>query len=93
MDPARLTRELIDIESITGNEAEIGDYLHAFLSKLGYRAEKMPVEGARNNIYATLDRKPDLIFSTHMDTVPPFIASSEDDGKIMDAGRAMPRES
>jgi len=86
MDPARLTRELIDIESITGNEAEIGNYLHAFLSKLGYRAEKMPVEGARNNIYATLDRKPDLIFSTHMDTVPPFIASSEDDGKIYGRG-------
>ena len=86
MDAARLTRELIDIESITGNEAEVGDYLHNYLSKLGYRTEKMLVEGARHNIYATLDTKPDLVFSTHMDTVPPFIASSEDGEKIYGRG-------
>ena len=86
MDPARLTRELIDIESITGNEAEVGDYLHGFLSKLGYRTEKMPVEGVRHNVYATLEEKPDLVFSTHMDTVPPFIPSSEDGEKIYGRG-------
>ena len=86
MDPLRLTRELIDIESITGNEADVGDYLHSFLSKLGYRAEKMPVEGARHNVYATLDGTPELVFSTHMDTVPPFIPSSEDSEKIYGRG-------
>ena len=82
----RLTRELIDIESITGNEADVGDYLHSFLSKLGYRAEKMPVEGSRHNVYATLDGTPELVFSTHMDTVPPFIPSSEDSEKIYGRG-------
>jgi len=86
MDAVRLTRELIDIESITGNEAEVGDYLHGFLAKLGYRTQKMPVEGPRNNVYATLDGTPDLVFSTHMDTVPPFIASSEDREKIYGRG-------
>jgi len=86
MDAARLTRELIDIESITGNEAKVGDYLHRYLSELGYQTEKMPVEGARHNVYATLDSTPDLVFSTHMDTVPPFIPSSEDDEKIYGRG-------
>ena len=86
MDPLRLTRELIDIESITGNEAQVGDYLHNYLSRLGYHTEKMPVEGARHNVYATLDAKPDLVFSTHMDTVPPFIPSSEDSDKIYGRG-------
>jgi acetylornithine deacetylase len=86
MDPLRLTRELIDIESITGNEAQVGDYLHEYLSHLGYRVEKMPVEGARHNVYAALDSKPDLVFSTHMDTVPPFIPSSEDGAKIYGRG-------
>ena len=86
MDPLRLTRDLIDIESITGNEAQVGDYLHSLLSKFGYRAEKMPVEGARRNVYATLDGTPDLVFSTHMDTVPPFIPSSEDREKIYGRG-------
>lgn len=86
MDPLRLTRELIDIESITGNEAQVGDYLHNYLSRLGYHTEKMSVEGARHNVYATIDGKPDLVFSTHMDTVPPFIPSSEDSDKIYGRG-------
>ncbi|MBV9073578.1 MAG: M20/M25/M40 family metallo-hydrolase [Acidobacteria bacterium] len=86
MDPLRLTRELIDIESITGNEGGVGDYLQKFLSSLGYKAEKMPVEGSRHNVYATLDGKPDLVFSTHMDTVPPFIPSSEDGENIYGRG-------
>ena len=44
------------------------------------------MEGARHNVYATLDAKPDLVFSTHMDTVPPFIPSSEDGDKIYGRG-------
>jgi acetylornithine deacetylase len=86
MDPLRLTRELIDIESITGNEANVGSYLHDYLARLGYRTEKMPVEGTRFNVFATLDGKPDLVFSTHMDTVPPFIPSSEDNQNIYGRG-------
>ena len=86
MDPVRLTRELIDIESITGNEGEVGNYLHGFLSKLGYSTQKMPVEDVRHNVYATLGERPDLIFSTHMDTVPPFIPSSEDAENIYGRG-------
>lgn len=86
MDPLRLTRELIDIESITGNEAAVGDFLLQQLKQLGYRAEKMPVEGDRANVYATLDGAPDLVFSTHMDTVPPFLPSSEDKENIYGRG-------
>jgi acetylornithine deacetylase len=86
MDPVRLTRELIDIESITGNEAQVGDYLYKILSKLGYRTERMPVEGDRHNVYAIPGGAPDLVFSTHMDTVPPFIPSSEDADNIYGRG-------
>lgn len=86
MDVARLTRELIDLESITGNEARVGEYLFQHLSQLGYHTERMPVEGPRFNVYAALDGTPDLVFSTHMDTVPPFISSSEDQDKIYGRG-------
>jgi len=86
MDLVRLTRELIDIESITGNEAAVGEYLFHHLSQLGYKTEKMAVEGPRFNVYAALDGKPDLVFSTHMDTVPPFISSSEDENNIYGRG-------
>jgi acetylornithine deacetylase len=80
MDVVSFTRQLVDIESITGNEARVGDFLQRELSRLGYRASKMPVEGERCNVFATSPEqaRPAIVFSTHMDTVPPFIPSSED---------------
>ena len=99
MDAITLTRQLIDIESITGNEAAVGNYLWGELSRLGYQAKKMPVEASRFNIYATppewtpeagspkLDADfPNVVFSTHLDTVPPFIPSSEDATRIYGRG-------
>src|SRR5205807_1497386 len=74
------TRQLVDIESITGNESEVGDFLYRELSRANWQAKKLPVEGDRQNIYATPSQQPQpaIVFSTHMDTVPPFIPSSED---------------
>jgi acetylornithine deacetylase len=48
----------------------------------------MPVEGNRNNILATWPGHPHpvVVFSTHMDTVPPFILSSEDATRIYGRG-------
>jgi acetylornithine deacetylase len=87
MDPIKLTRKLIDIESISGNEGAVGAELYEELCRLGYAAHKMPVAHERFNVIATLDeRKPDLVFSTHMDTVPPFIPSSEDHDNIYGRG-------
>jgi len=88
MDVVALTRRLIDIESISGNEGPVGDFLHRELSRLGYAAKKMPVEGTRANVYATRPKqpRPEIIFSTHMDTVPPFISSSEDADRVYGRG-------
>src|ERR1700757_2373869 len=88
MDAVTLTRQLVDIESITGNEAEVGNYLYGELCRLGYQIKKMPVENDRFNVYATQAEHPHpvIVFSTHMDTVPPFISSSEDAGRIYGRG-------
>jgi len=88
MDAVTLTRQLIDIESITGNEAAVGSYLYGELCRLGYQTRKMPVEGTRANVFAFWPDHPNpaVVFSTHMDTVPPFIASSEDATKIYGRG-------
>ena len=88
MDVVALTRQLVDIESITGNEALIGDVVHSELLRLGYQANKLPVEGTRHNVYATSPQqpRPTIVFSTHMDTVPPFILSSEDATRIYGRG-------
>jgi len=87
MDPIRLTRQLVDIDSTTGEEAAVGAALYDELYRLGYTVHKMPVAHMRFNLQATLEGKPpDLIFSTHMDTVPPFIPSSEDHENIYGRG-------
>ena len=80
MDLFALTRRLVDIESITPNEGAVGDFLCHELRRRGFEASKMLVEGQRHNVLATSPGygRPDIVFSTHMDTVPPFIHSSED---------------
>src|SRR5207244_1615782 len=54
----------------------------------GYEAKKMRVEGERCNVYATTPQQPQptIVFSTHMDTVPPFIRSSEDGRRVYGRG-------
>ena len=88
MDLSAFTRKLIDIESTTGQEAAVGDALANELTALGYSVERMPVEGDRFNVWAASPDhpSPELVLSTHMDTVPPFIASSETADRIYGRG-------
>jgi acetylornithine deacetylase len=88
LDPVLLTRQLCEIESTTYQEGAVGDFLVDFLTVRGWTVEKtavpQPAEssygGARWNVYAGMDgQTPDLVFSTHMDTVPPYIPFSEDE--------------
>ena len=89
MNVFELTRALIDIESITGNEARVGRYLLDLLGDLaarhGGRVEKIEVEPNRFNVLAYWG-DPVVTFSTHLDTVPPFFASREDDEFIWGRG-------
>jgi len=88
MNIFELTRALVDIDSVTTNEEAVGNYLFDHLAGIagstGGRVERMDVEPHRFNVFAWWDQ-PVLTFSTHMDTVPPFYASSEDEKFI--AGR------
>src|SRR5262245_44732558 len=90
MDVFQLTRALVDIESITNNEERVGLYLLDYLSRLakqhGGSVEKMEVEPKRFNVLAYWGERPVVTLSTHMDTVPPFFASREDEEHIW--GRA-----
>src|SRR5271157_2525781 len=88
MDAITLTRQLVDIESISGNEAAVGNYLYGELCRIGYQTRRIPVEDGRFNLYATSPEQshPEIVFSTHMDTVPPFIPSSESTERIYGRG-------
>ncbi|HVQ38594.1 MAG TPA: M20/M25/M40 family metallo-hydrolase [Pyrinomonadaceae bacterium] len=86
MDLFELTRKLIDIPSVTGDEKAVGEFLGKHLESLGYQVEMQAVAEDRFNVIAGAGTSPRVVFSTHMDTVPPFIASSEDDEKIFGRG-------
>jgi acetylornithine deacetylase len=81
MNLFELTRALVDIESTTNHEKNVGDFLFAQLSILASRTsgrlERMAVEPNRDNIFASWG-EPIVTLSTHMDTVPPFFPSLED---------------
>jgi acetylornithine deacetylase len=89
MDVFQLTRTLIDIESITPNEREIGQFLFAYLRDLAKRfhgeVERLPVEQDRDNVFVRFGT-PVVTLSTHMDTVPPFIPSRDDGAQIWGRG-------
>jgi len=90
MNVIELTRALIDIESITNNEERIGNFLYECLTPLAAkydgRLERVPVEPRRFNVFAQWGERLDVTLSTHMDTVPPFFASSEDGETIFGRG-------
>jgi acetylornithine deacetylase len=87
IDPIALTRALVEIDSTTYHEGAAGDFLEDLLHNRGWLVEKAPVpqptESGRTdprwNVYAGPGQgSPDLVFSTHIDTVPPYIPFRED---------------
>jgi acetylornithine deacetylase len=86
MNPFTLTRQLIDIPSLTGDEKSVAGFLAEYLTTLGYHVDRQPVTKDRFNVLATTGEQSRIVFSTHMDTVPPFIASSEDGEYIYGRG-------
>ena len=88
MDPVELValaRSLIDIDSTTGREGDACRWISSWLSDRGYDVVEQPVANNRFNVIATLDR-PDVVLSTHIDTVPPFFPSREEEGLLYGRG-------
>lgn len=92
IDPIQLTRDLVNIDSTTYHEGAVGEFLADFLAHQGYAVERQAVSqpdskltpgagaGDRFNVYAAQPGvTPDVVLSTHMDTVPPYFGLAEDD--------------
>jgi acetylornithine deacetylase len=85
MDALELTRALVALETPTGAEGAATDYLDRALSGAGYRVVRQPVSPGRQNLYAYRE-PPALVFSTHLDTVPPHLPLREDAESIHGRG-------
>lgn len=95
-NPIALTKQLVDIESTTYHEGACGEFLAAILASDGWTVERQPVEqpelartpgagnGPRFNLYAAMKGvTPDVVFSTHFDTVPPFLGPCREDDEFL----------
>ena len=80
-----LTKSLVNMASVTGHEKACGGIPEGPSDQLGFQAELMPVSRDRSNVFATWG-KPDVVLSTHMDTVPPFFPAHEDAEHIYGRG-------
>jgi acetylornithine deacetylase len=80
-----LVRRLIEIESITDNEKHVAFFLRDYLVDLGYNVDLVEAAPDRFNIQGFL-RKPELVFTTHIDTVPPYVPFREDGEYIYGRG-------
>jgi acetylornithine deacetylase len=85
-DPLALARRLIDIPSPTEQEREVGAFLRDELTRLGYSCRTQDVTADRFNLFAGAGGRPRVILNSHIDTVPPWFAFSEDDDWIYGRG-------
>ena len=97
-DVVELTREMCAIPSITDDENEIVLYVKNWLEPRGYTVQLQSVgdSESRFNLLATRpNAKPEILLTTHLDTVPPFIApyDSEDGEWLWGRVCVMPRGS
>jgi acetylornithine deacetylase len=81
-----LARALVDIDSTTGREGAACAFLASELRTRGFRVAEQPVSDGRFNLLALLDPKPSVVFSTHIDCVPPFFPSRVADGILHGRG-------
>ncbi|RYC66014.1 hypothetical protein CHU98_g231 [Xylaria longipes] len=85
-----LLKTLMNIESTSEKELEIGQYLQKYIQGCGFTAERIAIEpgSTRHNVYAYLgqERKARLLVTAHMDTVPPHIPFSIDGDVIRGRG-------
>jgi acetylornithine deacetylase len=85
-DLIELTTALMSIDSTSGSEGQVIAWLDRYLQDRGWRTWRIPVSAGRDDLFATAVDAPTVTLSTHLDTVPPFIAPRIADGKIHGRG-------
>ena len=85
MELFELTKALINIESVTGHERACAEFLRGYLAARNFEVHLQPVSRDRSNVFAKAG-KPEVVLSTHIDTVPPFLLAREDEELIYGRG-------
>jgi len=101
IDVVALTRALVDIDSTTGREGDVGRWVAEYLRVRGFAVIEQPVDSDRFNVAAFPQKatpdppkvaqdvspaSPAVVFSTHLDCVPPFFPSRVDGDRLYGRG-------
>ena len=86
IDPIAFACRLIDVPSPTGSEFAVGELLDGELTRLGFTTRRHEVSDRRFNLLARAGGTPRVILNSHIDTVPPWFASSQDDDFVYGRG-------
>lgn len=81
-----LLTDLINTASPTGNETAVLQLLTRTFGRLGLQVQSFPVAPERFNLLAGWESSPDILLTTHCDTVPPHILANISDGRIYGRG-------
>lgn len=84
----RFFREILETDSTTGQERKLADILLAHMKREGFDAEFAPLQTdplQPANIYVRWGT-PDIVFCTHLDTVPPYIPPVFDGNEVRGRG-------
>lgn len=86
LDPVELTTALMRIDSTSGREGEVMRFAQSTLESQGWIVRRIPVSEGRDNIFASSTDAPLVTLSTHLDTVPPFLAPRVEGGRVWGRG-------
>ncbi|HEX3107882.1 MAG TPA: M20/M25/M40 family metallo-hydrolase [Thermoanaerobaculia bacterium] len=86
IDPIALARQLIDVPSTTGDESAHAELLERELQRLGFSTRRQEVTETRFNLFASAGGRPRVVINSHLDTVPPWFASREDETHVYGRG-------
>lgn len=86
LDPIALARTLIDVPSPTDSERAVGELLDRELTRLGFATRRHEVTASRFNLYAGAGGRPRVVLNSHIDTVPPWFGSHEDETHLYGRG-------
>jgi acetylornithine deacetylase len=86
LDPIALALDLCEIDSTSGREGEVIAFAEGLLGGRGWLTTRIPVSPGRDALLATAGEMPWVTFSTHLDTVPPFIAPRREGGRLIGRG-------
>lgn len=86
IDPIAFARQLIDVPSPTESELAVAELLERELTRLGFATRRHDLTPTRFNLLALAGGRPRVVMNSHIDTVPPWFESSEDEEFVYGRG-------